>query len=502
MSPEFIFTGLIGYFLILLVIGYFTGKNANENSYFLGNKQSIWWLVAIGMLSDSMSGVSFISVPGNVFKSNFYYMQVVIGYVIGYLVIAYILLPLYYKQNLTSIYSYLNNRFGAIHQKTGALFFVLSRLSGSAARLYLTAVILQKFLFSQWNIPFVITVAFIILLILLYTIKGGIKTLVFTDALQSVFLVGGLLVCIVIMVSKTPSIEQSGAFNLVIDSDLSRIFNFNFWSKTYFVKHILSGAFLCIAMTGLDQNMMQKNLSCKSLKEAQKNMVTTAVVVFFVNILFVSLGIFMIEFLKYADINMLNSKNTDMFFPHIALNLLGPVAGMAFVLGLSAATFSSADSVLTTLTTSSYIDIFGIDHRTDLSEKQKHQQRIVLHISFAVLLLFTILLFYSFSKSTVIDLVLEIATYTYGPLLGLFALGIFTKSNPRGWGVFIISLLVPTLCFVLVKYGMPALNESLMAHGIIPEQYQIGYELLLFNGLFSMLGYYLLGKFQTSKSLV
>lgn len=497
MSPEFIFTGLISYFLILLVIGYFTGRNANENSYFLGNKQSIWWLVAIGMLSDSMSGVSFISVPGNVLKSNFYYMQVVIGYVLGYLIIAYVLLPLYYKQNLTSIYSYLSNRFGTIHQKTGAMFFVLSRLSGSAARLYLTAIILQKFLFSQWNIPFVVTVAFIIILILLYTIKGGIKTLVFTDALQSIFLVGGLLVCIVIMVSKTPNVEHIGVFQLVWNSNLSDVLNLNFWSKTFFVKHILSGAFLCIAMTGLDQNMMQKNLSCKSLKEAQKNMVTTAIVVFFVNILFLSLGIFMIEFLKHADVAMLNSKNTDMFFPHIALNLLGPIAGMAFVLGLSAATFSSADSVLTTLTTSSYIDIFNYDTREDLTEKQKHQKRILLHISFAVLLLLTILLFYSFSQTTVIDLVLEIATYTYGPLLGLFALGIFTKSKPQGWGVLVISILVPTVCFAFVKYLMPLVNAQFIARNWIPEPYQIGFELLLFNGLLSMLGYYLLGKLQT-----
>lgn len=503
MTPGLIFTGLISYFLVLLLIGFITGRHANENSYFLGNKQSIWWLVAIGMLSDSMSGVSFISVPGNVLKSNFYYMQVVIGYVIGYLVIAYLLLPLYYKQNLTSIYSYLNTRFGSIHQKTGAIFFVLSRLSGSAARLFLTAVILQKFLFDQWNIPFALTVALIILLILMYTIKGGIRTLVFTDALQSLFLVGGLLVCIVIMISKTPSVANQGAVNLVMQSNFSEIFNMNFWSKTYFVKHILSGAFLCIAMTGLDQNMMQKNLSCKSLKEAQKNMVTTAIVVFFVNILFLSLGIFMIEFLKSTDHALLdplhyaNGKiDTDMFFPHIALNLLGPIAGMAFVLGLSAATFSSADSVLTTLTTSTYIDIFGIDQREDLNTEQKHKRRMFLHIGFAVLLLFTILLFNYFSKSTVIDLVLEIATYTYGPLLGLFALGIFTKAKPQGMGILIVSLLVPTFCYVFVNWIMPEINDWMIAHNWFPEKYQIGFELLLFNGLFSFLGYLLLGKIQ------
>jgi len=496
MSPLLIFIGLASYFLVLLAIGYFTGRNATEDGYFQGNKQSIWWLVAIGMLSDSMSGVSFISVPGNVLKNNFYYLQVVIGYVIGYLVIAYVLLPLYYKQNLTSIYSYLNNRFGGIHQKTGALFFVLSRLTGSAGRLFLTAVILQKFLFSQWNIPFVVTVAIIIILILTYTIKGGIKTLVFTDALQSLFLVGGLLVCIIIMVVQTPSVVHQGAVSVVLESDYSAIFNFDFWSKSFFLKHIIGGAFLCIAMTGLDQNMMQKNLSCKSLNEAQKNMLTTAAVVLFVNLLFLSLGIFMIEFLENADPKLLDPNHyadhkvlTDMFFPHIALNLLGPVAGMAFVLGLSAATFSSADSVLTTLTTSVYIDVLGLESRADLSVEQKHKRRVILHIAFSVLLLLTILVFYQFAKTTVINLILDIATYTYGPLLGLFALGIFTKSQPKGWGILFISLLVPSVCYYLVNYQMNAMK------------YQIGYELLLINGALSFLGYWILGMFQSKSTI-
>ena len=496
MSPLLIFIGLASYFLILLSIGYITSKSAGEDGYFLGNKQSIWWLVAIGMLSDSMSGVSFISVPGNVFAAKFYYLQVVIGYVIGYLVIAYVLLPLYYKHNVTSIYSYLNTRFGTIHQKTGALFFVLSRLTGSAGRLFLTAAILQNFLFSQWDIPFVVTVAFIIGLILAYTIKGGIRTLVFTDALQSVFLVGGLVVCIAIMISKTPSVVNQGAFHVVANSELSQIFNFNFWQKTFFLKQIIGGMFLCIAMTGLDQNMMQKNLSCKSLGEAQKNMLTTAGVVFFVNLLFLSLGIFMIEYLKSVDPALLDPNHyadkkvlTDMFFPHIALDLLGPIAGMAFVLGLSAATFSSADSVLTTLTTSTYIDVLGIDSREDLTVEQKPKRRVILHIAFSVLLLLAILVFYAFVKTTVINLVLDIANYTYGPLLGLFTLGIFTKAKPKGWGVLIISLLAPILCYLLVNYVAK------------DAKYQIGYELLLINGGLSFVGYYLLSEIQNKQQL-
>jgi len=320
--------------------------------------------------------------------------------------------------------------------------------------------------------------------------------LVFTDALQSLFLVGGLVVCIAIMISKTPSVVNQGAFHVVVDSELSQIFNFNFWQKTFFLKQIIGGMFLCIAMTGLDQNMMQKNLSCKSLGEAQKNMLTTAGVVFFVNLLFLSLGIFMIEYLKSVDPALLDPNHyadkkvlTDMFFPHIALDLLGPIAGMAFVLGLSAATFSSADSVLTTLTTSTYIDVLGIDSRDDLTIEQKHKRRVMLHIAFSVLLLLAILVFYAFVKTTVINLVLDIANYTYGPLLGLFTLGIFTQANPKGWGVLVISLLAPLICYLLVNYIAK------------DAKYQIGYELLLINGGLSFVGYYLLHYFQSKRLL-
>ena len=488
MTPAIILTGLVSYFLLLLGIGFVTGRKAGADEYFLGNKKSIWWLVAIGMLSDSMSGVSFISVPGNVLKTNFYYMQVILGYVFGYIAIAYVLLPLYYKHNLTSIYSFLELKLGVAAQKMGAVFFLLSRLVGAAGRLLLTAIILQKYLFDAWGFPFYLTVSIIIVLILSYTIKGGIRTLVFTDALQSVFLIGGLVLCIGLMISHIPTIPgRESLWRMVADSGYSSMFNWDVYAKSNFFKHFLGGAFMCIAMTGLDQNMMQKNLSCKSLKEAQKNMLTTAGVIFFVNILFLSLGIFMIEYLQAHNPEMLDPANyangkvyTDGFFPFIALNHLGPIAGLAFILGLSAATFSSADSVLTTLTTSAYIDLFGFDKQKNLNEKQQRYRRVGLHIGFSVALLFTILFLRDVFNVAIIELVLGLAAYTYGPLLGLFALGIFTSRKPQGWGVVLVSILAPIVC------GLTEYVWMANAH------YKFGYEMLIINGLLSFVGYLLI----------
>lgn len=491
MTPTLIFTGLISYFLILLTIGFITGRKANSSSYFLGNKESLWWMVALGMLSDSMSGVSFIGVPGAVKTNNFYYMQVVMGYFVGYLVIAYVLLPLYYKHNVTSIYTYLYQRFGIIHQRTGAFFFIVSRLLGSAGRLYLTADILQTFLFNAWGVPFVFTVTFIIILILAYTIKGGIRTLVFTDALQSVFLIGGLVVCISTILFGLNT--QEGYFSILEQSPYVSFFNWDVWSPTFFGKQFIGGMFICIAMTGLDQNMMQKNLSCKTPQESQKNMITTAFVVLLVNFLFVNLGVFMIEYLKQVNPAMLTdpSVKTDMYFPIIALQYLGPFAGMAFVLGLSAATFSSADSVLTTLTTSTYFDLLGINAKDSWSDTKKQKVRNQLHILFAFLLLLSILGFYEFSNGAIIDVVLSLANYTYGPLLGLFALGIFTKFKPDGLGIVWVSLIAPILCWILAKNQF--ITQSL-GWDSWNWKYQFGFELILLNGMFSFIGYWLVLK--------
>lgn len=467
---------------MLLGVGWITSRKANSESYFIGNRQSIWWLVAFGMLSDSMSGVSFISVPGDVYSTNFFYMQAVMGYVLGYLVIAFILLPLYYKLQLTSIYSYLGKRFGSAEQRTGAGYFVLSRLVGSAARLFLTAVILQTYLFNELGVPFWLSVSLIILLILGYTIKGGIKTLVYTDAIQSAFLISGLLFCVIAIVNGLP---EKSVFEWVADSSHSQWFNFNWNEKTYFWKHFLGGAFICITMTGLDQNMMQKNLSCRSIRDAQKNILSYGTVVFFVNIIFLSLGVLMLNYMEVHHINMPlkpdGSANTDGIFPMLVLgNHLGQWVGVAFILGLAAATFSSADSVLTTLTTSTYIDFLRLEKNEKYTNLQKKRIRNLLHAGFALLLLLCILLFREFNNDSLISTVLMVAGITYGPLLGLFAFGILTKLTPGGAGSVIVCLLSPVITYIFSKTGAEYLGG-----------YKFGFELLILNGALTFTGLYI-----------
>lgn len=490
MQPVYILIAIALYFLMLLTVGYITGKRAGKEAYFLGNKQSIWWLVAFGMLSDSMSGVTFISVPGDVLYSKFYYMQVVIGYLAGYLVIAFVLLPLYYRMGLTSIYTYLGKRFGPEHEITGSVFFILSRLIGSAGRLFLTAFILQKYLFNEWGFPFWGTVSVIIFLILVYTVKGGIRTLVFTDALQSFFLVGGLILCISILLYHLPH----GWFETVTHSDLFVWFEGDAKSKWFFPKAFLGGAFICIGMTGLDQNMMQKNLTCKSLRDAQKNIISYGTVVFFVNILFLSLGVLLYAYAKEINLQLpLSDKGkvlTDNVFPLIALQKIGLVAGICFMTGLAAATFSSADSVLTTLTTSAYVNIFRLETNTSKTEMQKRNYRITLHIFFAVVLLLCILMFEQFNSKSLIGTILDIASLTYGPLLGLFAMGILTKSTPRGAGVVVACLLAPALSYLL------SYNSKAWFNG-----YAIGLELLLINGIITFVLLYVVSLFTKPATL-
>ena len=520
MSFNLILLSLALYFFMLLFVGYITGKKANDNGYFVGNKQSIWWMVALGMLSDSMSGVSFISVPGAVNVAHWSYMQVVFGYVAGYFVIAYVLLPLYYKQNLTSIYTYLGTRLGLEHQRVGASFFVLSRLLGSAARLFLTVAVLQTYLFGPMGVPFFVSVIVIILLILAYTMKGGIKTLVVTDALQSVFLIGGVLVCVFALADGLEWFDfwQKGGdapWHRIMSSEMSDVFVWDGNSKLNFWKQFLGGAAMCIAMTGLDQNMMQKNLSCKSLGDAQKNMVTTGFVVLIVNVFFLSLGVMLHAYLQKCQIAIptLNGKpSTDGIFPMLALNghlnLFGEpwLVPFAFMLGLSAATFSSADSVLTTLTTSVYHDFLGLGDADDThsdNDKRKIRQR--LHFGFAVALFFCILLFYWLNESSLIDTVLMVATYTYGPLLGLFVVGIFTRWNPRGAWVVVWSVLSPIITYLLklsdasgvwakgrVVDGFNAVEKLWYNVNTIGKpwfgDYVIGYESLIGNALIMILG--------------
>ena len=476
-----------------MLIAWYTSRNADNNSYFLGNKASPWYAVAFGMIGDSLSGVTFISLPGTVVNSQFSYMQMVLGYLLGYFIIAKVLLPLYYKLNLTSIYSYLYNRFGIRSQMTGSFFFLISRIIGAALRLYLAAGVIQLFVADSFGIPFSVTVAIIIILMLLYTYRGGIKTLVWTDTFQSTLLLAGVILSIVAIMSKL-DLSIPEAVRKIKESQYSRVFFWDWKEKSFFFKQFFSGAFVAVVMTGLDQNMMQKNLSCKSLGEAQKNIYWFSVVLVLVNLFFVSLGALLYIFIQEQGIiPPVNLETgmimTDKIFPMLALGHLGVFAALIFIIGLTAATFSSADSVLTTLTTSFSIDILGIE-RKPFSEIKKKKIRHMVHISFGVILLVTILLCELVNKTSVLDAIFTVAAYTYGPLLGMFAFGLFTKISVKDNWVPVICLISPLLCYLLNQYSQELLNG-----------YKFGYELLILNGALTF-GGLLLAKVSNRKVLI
>ena len=478
MSSFLIITLLLGYFLVLILISYLTGKNDSNVDFFKAGKQSPWYLVAFGMIGASLSGVTFISVPGWVQASQFSYFQVVLGYMVGYVVVAFVLLPVYYKLNLTSIYEYLLQRFGIVSHKTGAFFFFVSRVLGAAFRLYLVAIVLQQFVFNEWNVPFEITVIISILLIWIYTFRGGIKTIVWTDTLQTLFMITAVVLSIYFI---TDSLGWSFSEFLASDElkSYSKIFNTNsVLDKNYFLKSFFGGMFVTICMTGLDQDMMQKNLTCKSLKDAQKNMLSFSVVLTFVTFLFMLLGALLFIYAKKNNIAipLLDGKpKTDLLFPEIALNSgLGITLGITFILGLIAAAYSSADSALTSLTTSFCVDIL------DLKDKSKDEQKSIrkkTHIGMSVLLVVVIIAFKYILNSNVIDSLLTVAGYTYGPLLGLFSFGIFTNFKIKDRYVWMVALASVTIVFLIGK---------------IPSEffggYVIGYELLPLNGLLTFLG--------------
>lgn len=483
MTPILIISCIAVYFSILLFISWYTSRNANQQSYFIGNRQSAWYLVAFGLIGDSLSGVTFVSVPGAVYSQQFGYMQLVLGYLLGYFVIAKVLLPLYYKLQLTSIYSYLGTRFGRNSQKSGSFFFLLSRLIGAAFRLYISATVLQLFIFDQWNIPFWLTVTVVIALILLYTYRGGIKTLVWTDTLQSGFLLLGVILSIV-AIANALDLNFMGIVKTVKESPYSQIFFWEWQPKLNFFKQFFSGAFIAIVMTGLDQNMMQKNLSCKSLGEAQKNIYWFSFVLIFVNLFFVSLGALLYAYANKMGI-MLPTK-TDQLFPLLALNHLGIFASIVFVLGITAATFSSADSVLTTLTTSFCIDFLGQDPEKE--NKQSKNTRHLVHISFAFILLLVIIIFQKINNDAVINSVFTAAGYTYGPLLGLFGLGLFSKVQIKDRWVPIVCIISPIIVWILDKNSVEWLSG-----------YKFGFELLMLNGLITFMGLLLIKKRQGTK---
>ena len=473
MQPLSILLLIITYFAVLIVFSYVTGKKSDSSNetFFKANKQSPWYLVAFGMIGASLSGVTFISVPGKVEAAQFAYFQIVIGYILGYFVIGTVLLPLYYKLQLTSIYTYLNDRFGNYSYKTGAWFFIVSRTVGSNLRLLLVADVLQTLVFEPLGIPYWITVTSIIFLIWVYTNKSGIKTIIWTDTLQTLFMLVSVVICIVV-VSQDLGLSISSISEYIDDSDFSKtIFLDDVSSPKYFWKQFFSGAFIAIVMTGLDQDMMQKNLTCKSLKEAQKNMFWFTIVLTFVNFLFLVLGLL---FTEYALKNGIDAHK-DQLFAVLANDYLGVLVAFSFILGLIAAAFSSADSALTSLTTSFSIDILNIEKRYEAKEQIAVRKKI--HLAFVLVSIIVILLFkYGFNDASIIDKVLKFAGFTYGPLLGLYAFGLFTKWNVKDKWVPVVALLAVAISLLLNAYGEVWLN------------YTFGFEILMVNGLLTFLG--------------
>lgn len=466
LSPTIILIFILSYFLLLFIVSRLTGKNADNNSFFIGNHKSPWYLVAYGMIGASLSGATFISIPGQVGSSNWAYMQMALGYPLGYFFISVVLIPLYYKLNLTSIYSYLKQRLGKYSHKTGAFYFLISKFIGAAFRLYLACLVLQEFVFSALGIPFVVTAFISIALIWLYTYKSGIKSIVWTDTFQTTFMVGAVIVTIYI-------ICQEMEFNLF---DLYTAIKNSSYSKTfftddpksflYFPKYFLGGAFIAIAMTGMDQDMMQKNLSCKNIKEAQKNMLWFNIVLLVVNTLFMSLGVALYLFANHKG--MAIPEKTDLLYPIIARDYLGLFGGAMFFIGLIAAAYSSADSALTALTTSFCIDFLGYD---DSNKILNVQTRKYVHIGVSFVLFLVIVIFHLVNDSAVINALFIAAGYTYGPLLGLFFFGLFTKRQSREKMVPIICIISPIICFLLNQYSLNLLGG-----------YKIGFELLILNG--------------------
>jgi len=476
---------LIGaYFILLLLISYFTGKNDPNADFFKAGKQSPWYLVAFGMVGASLSGVTFISVPGWVEASEFSYMQVVLGYLLGYLITAYVLLPIYYRQNVTSIYEYLDDRFGFVSYKVGAISFFVSRVLGAAFRLFLVAIVLQQFVFDTWNVPFEVTVTLSILLIWVYTFKGGIKTIVWTDTLQTLFMLISVGLSIYFILEQLDwsfmeflAPDEFKQYNKILFVD-------DFMDKNHLIKSFLGGMFITICMTGLDQDMMQKNLTCKTLKDSQKNMVSFSIVLVIVTFVFMLLGALLFIYAEKFQIAiplMDGKPKSDLLFPEIALNSgLGMTVAITFLLGLIAAAYSSADSALTSLTTSVCVDFLGIEKKP---ENKRKKIRKATHVGMSVLLILVVIAFKHILDTNVIDGLLKVASYTYGPLLGLFAFGIFTKHKVKDKYVWIVALLSVVISFILGKLAPENLGG-----------YVFGYELLPLNGLITFIGLLLIRK--------
>jgi len=476
MSGITILLIIVVYFSILWFISFIISrKNTDNEAFFLGNKKSPWWVVSIGMVGSSISGVSFVSVPGMVRSLDFTYLQTVFGFFFGYLIIANVLLPLYYKLNLTSIYTYLESRFGKYSYKTGASFFLLSRTISSGVRLYLVTMILQHLVFDAWHIPFIISASVAVFLIWIYTNRSGIKTIVWTDTLQTICLVTALILMIS-QVYKQLNLNFGDFSSSLLNYSHSRIFVFDDWhSKQNFFKQFFSGIFIAIAMTGLDQDMMQKNLTCKNLHDAKKNMYWYGIAFIPLNFLFLTLGAMLL--MMAAKNNIALPVLSDDILPLFATMYLGPVVTILFVIGIISATFASSDSALASLTTSFSIDILGVaKNKPEIAERKRK----LTHIGVSILLILIMLIFKVLNNKSIIDAIYTIVSYTYGPLLGMFAFGLFTNRKVRDKIVPLLAVVSPIICFTLNQLTSTLFN------------YQMGYELLIINGLITFFGMYIL----------
>ena len=460
---------ILGYFLLLLLVSHLTARDSSNDSFFRAGRRSPWFLVAFGMIGTSVSGVSFVSVPGYVGVTQMTYLQMCIGFFFGYLVIAFLLLPMYYRRGLTSIYSYLEQRFGLASQKSGSVLFLLSKMTAPRPRFYLVCLLPQQFVFERFGVPFIVTVLIILVLVWLYTRRAGIRTLVYTDSLQTLCMLTALVVVIVLVMGKM-NLDWVALCQTVSESEYSRIFVWDDWmSKQSFWKQFLSGVFVAIVMTGLDQDMMQKNLTCKNLREAQKDMCTYGVCFIPVNFLFLVLGVLLYTFAAGQGIDV--PAKTDQLFPMLVQEgWFGYGVTVLFVLGIAAAAFSSVDSALTALTTSFCIDILDIEKK-QLDEVRATRIRRRVHIAVVFVFVIFTLIFKALNSTSVIDAIYIMASYTYGPLLGLFAFGLFTRKMPRDRFIPVVCVLSPVICYALSV--------------IVPQYtgYQFGYELLMLNGL-------------------
>ena len=484
MTPLLLAGIILSYLLLLIGISYLTGKDDSNTTFFTANKKSPWYVVAFGMIGASLSGVTFISVPGWVHSTQFSYMQIVFGYLLGYIVIAFLLIPLYYKLKITSIYEYLLQRFGKTSHRTGAFFFLVSRILIASFRLFLVASVLQYFILDKWHIPFEFTVVISVLIIWLYTFKSGIKTIVWTDMIQTFFMLFAVSATIFILLNKldfsfTEFIQSSTYKNYS-----KTIFSGDFNDKKHWLKSILGGMFIAIAMTGLDQDNMQKNLTCRNIKESQKNVVSLGFILILINFIFLFLGVLLFAYAEKFGVSIpeVDGKlKTDLLFPEIALNQgLGFGLGILFILGLIAAAYSSADSALTSLTTSFSIDFLDIEKK-EISKQKNIRKRV--HVAFSLILILVIISFQHLIKGNVINSLLQVSSFTYGPLLGIFSFGLFTKYQIKDSLVWIVAILSIVFTYYLNQ------NSADWFNGFV-----FGYEILIINGLFTFIGLFIIRK--------